>query len=255
MANNAPIFSRLGDIQAGELLITQGSITAGDYTGAGIYNVVAHTADATQGGFVQRLRFKAAGSNSAATVARIYINNGSINQLSALTTPTAPSGSSSTTGGTLLTGTYFAYVQAVDQYGQYSAASPQSTGVATTGNTSSITWSWTPVASTAYYVLWAGTNSLGEQPFFQTAGNVAFFTQTTPYVAGNVSTPKGTNSDNFFYGELGLPITTSTVSGTVVGPDIDYPMNIALPPGYKIIVGLSANVTAGWYVTSIAGKY
>lgn len=255
MANNAPIFSRLGDIQGGELIITQASITAGDYTGLGIYNVVAFTADSANGGFVQRLRFKAAGSNAAASVARVYINNGAINQVTTLSTPTAPTGSASGTGGTLLQGSYLALIQAVDQYGAYTAASPQSTAVATTGNTSSITWSWNPVASAASYVLWVGTTNLGQQPFFQTAGNVAFYTQTVAYNTGNISTPKGTNSDNFFYGEVGLPITTTTVTGTVVGPDIDYPMNIALPPGYKVMVGLSANVSVGWYVTSIGGKY
>jgi len=255
MANNAPIFSRLGDIQGGELLITQGSITAGDYTGVGIYNVVAFTADSANGGFVQRLRFKPNGNNTAASVARIFINNGAINQATTLSTPSAPSGSASGTGGTLLPGSYYALIQAVDQYGAYTAASPQSTAVTTTGNTSSITWSWTPVASAAYYVLWAGTTSLGQQPFFQTAGNVAFLTQTVAYAAGNIGTPKGSNSDNFLYGELALPITSGTVSGTTPNADIDYPMNVALPPGYKVLVGLSANVSAGWYVTSIGGKY
>jgi hypothetical protein len=111
------------------------------------------------------------------------------------------------------------------------------------------------VASAASYVLWVGTTSLGQQPFFQTAGNVAFYTQTVAYNAGNIGTPKGTNADNFLYGELALPITSGTVSGTTPNADIDYPMNVALPPGYKILVGLSANVSAGWYVTSIGGKY
>ena len=60
-------------------------------------------------------------------------------------------------------------------------------------------------------------------------------------------------TNNVFYGEIILPATTaSTTTATV---DIDYPLNIALPPGFRIYVGLGAAVAAGWVVTPIAGKY
>ena len=56
----------------------------------------------------------------------------------------------------------------------------------------------------------------------------------------------------FFYGEASLPATTaSTSSGTA---DIDYPMNIILPAGYKIYIGVTT-VAAGWIATVIAGNY
>ena len=53
-------------------------------TGAGTLGTdifAAFTADATNGGFVNRIRFKAAVSASATTltVARIFINNGAVN--------------------------------------------------------------------------------------------------------------------------------------------------------------------------------
>jgi hypothetical protein len=73
-ANTQPIFSSLGDIQWGATAITTAN-TAKDGTGT-VLDVF--TADATNGGFVQRIRFRAAGTNIA-TVARVFINNGSAN--------------------------------------------------------------------------------------------------------------------------------------------------------------------------------
>jgi hypothetical protein len=73
-ANTAPIFSSLGDIQWGATVLTTLN-TAKDGTGT-VLNVF--TADATNGGFVQRIRFRSAGTNIA-TVARVFINNGSAN--------------------------------------------------------------------------------------------------------------------------------------------------------------------------------
>lgn len=136
-ANSAPIFSRVGDIQGG------GPITAAaaTYTGAGANDTLIFTADATNGGYLQRLRFKAVGTNTA-TVARVYINNGSTN---------------------------------------------------------------------------------------------------------------GTASNNDFYGEVSLPAVTATNTAATV--DIDYPLNLALPPGYRIYVGLATAPGAGWFVTAIAGAY
>lgn len=114
---------------------------AADYDGTGANNVLAFTADPTSGSFIQRLRFKAKGTN-VATVARIYINNGSANTSAA---------------------------------------------------------------------------------------------------------------NNSFYGEISLPATTASATAATV--DIDYPLNIALDPGFRIYVGLGTAVSAGWVVTPIGGKY
>lgn len=73
-ANTAPIYSKLGDVQWID------SITAAN-TNAGINSGTSYlgfTADATNGGFAREARLKAApGNNTAATVWRIWINNGS----------------------------------------------------------------------------------------------------------------------------------------------------------------------------------
>jgi hypothetical protein len=73
-ASTTPIFSRLGDVQWGTTAITAAN-TSKDGTGTVL---TAFTSDATEGGFVQRIRFRAAGTN-VATVARVFINNGSTN--------------------------------------------------------------------------------------------------------------------------------------------------------------------------------
>jgi len=140
--NSTPIYSRVAAIGLNGSA-TIGTTIVSDYNGTGTNNAIIFTADATNGGFVQRLRFKSLGTN-AVSVARIYINNGSSNT---------------------------------------------------------------------------------------------------------------TASNNSFYGEISLPsVTASTTASTV---DIDYPLNFALPPGYRIVVGISAGsaLASGWSVTTIAGAY
>ena len=73
-ANTQPIFSSLGDVQWSISAITTANTTK-DLTSGPIY--LTFTADATNGGFVQRIRFRSLGTNTNATVARIWINNGS----------------------------------------------------------------------------------------------------------------------------------------------------------------------------------
>jgi hypothetical protein len=62
-----------------------------------------------------------------------------------------------------------------------------------------------------------------------------------------------TASNNTFYGEISLPAITSSSSAATV--DIDYPMNFALPGGFRIYCGLGTAVSAGWVIVPIAGKY
>jgi hypothetical protein len=69
----------------------------------------------------------------------------------------------------------------------------------------------------------------------------------------NNGSTSATATNNVFYGEVSLPATTATTTAATV--DIDYPMNFALPPGYKLYVGLGATVVAGWVASVIAGAY
>jgi len=73
-ANTQPIFTLTPDIQWSDAAITASNTTK-DLTSGTIYLVF--TADATNGGYVQRIRFRPLGTNSNATACRIFINNGS----------------------------------------------------------------------------------------------------------------------------------------------------------------------------------
>lgn len=83
-ANSDPMLSRLGDVSNnGTTAFGAAMVTAtADYTGQSANHVLCFTADATNGGFVQKLRLIAIGTN-VATVVRIYINNGSTNATAA----------------------------------------------------------------------------------------------------------------------------------------------------------------------------
>jgi hypothetical protein len=76
-ANTQPIFSIAGDIEWGTTAITTAN-TAKDGTGT-VLTVFTANVD---GAFVQRIRFRSAGTNIA-TVARVFINNGSTNATAA----------------------------------------------------------------------------------------------------------------------------------------------------------------------------
>lgn len=79
-ANQNPIYSRQGEVSSDGTTAMAPTLTtaAADYTGISANNKQVFKADSTNGGFVQKLRMKAIGTNIA-TVARIYLNNGSTN--------------------------------------------------------------------------------------------------------------------------------------------------------------------------------
>ncbi len=77
-ANTYPIFSKASNNQWAASTITAANI-AKDGTGT---VTLVFTADATNGGFVQGIMFKALGTN-VATVARIFLNNGLTNATAA----------------------------------------------------------------------------------------------------------------------------------------------------------------------------
>lgn len=239
-ANSSPIYSRLGDIDGSAVLTT----AAADYTGQGANNIIVFGADPTNGSFIQRLRFKALGTNIA-TVARIYLNNGYLRPATTLSAVSGtPTGTPSASGGTLLSGNYFAKIYAVDQWGGVTAASTETASVSVTGPTGSITWNWTAVTGAATYIITVGP-ATGQQ-FASFTSTTNSYTQTSP---GTTAFEFDFTNNNYFYGEISLPATTAIATAATV--DIDYPMNFALPPVYNIVVGLGTTVAAGWVVTAI----
>lgn len=77
-SNKTPIYSIAGDPSSNSATAMAPTFTtaAADYTGATATNNKLVFTASPNGGFVQRLRFKAIGTN-AASVARVFINNGS----------------------------------------------------------------------------------------------------------------------------------------------------------------------------------
>ena len=252
LPNNDPVYSRQGAIDGGNVLLT----AAADYNGQSINNTVIFTGDATNGSFIQRLRFKALGGTVTASVARIYINNGNgrfasiAGSMSAIT----PTGTQSTTGGSMFVGpgvTWYGKVYPVDPNGQVGTVSIEATAAATTASTTgSIAWAWTAVNGAASYILLTGTATGAERHLFTSTTNS--YTQTVN-VSPTRESPSGVVTNNYFFGEVSLPIVAA--SATAATPDIDYPMNFALPPGFRIVVGLGTTVTAGWTCLAIAGNY
>ena len=253
-ASTTPIYSRQGDIQGGVLLTTA---MTNAYTGQDVNCFKVFDADNTNGGFLQRLRFKAAGTN-VATVARLFICEGDSTQgtyghLASMVSAVSgtPTGTASSSGGGLQSGNYYAKIQAVDQYNSGTAMSTETAAVAVTGPTGSITWNWTASTGAEFYRIFVGNVSNGQFYWFISTTNS--YVQTEPHVLGQHGLPSAYLSNLTLAGEVGLP----SVTGVAAAPtaDIDYPVNIALPPGYAVFAGLATTVAAGWYVTSYGGKY
>jgi hypothetical protein len=61
-------------------------------------------------------------------------------------------------------------------------------------------------------------------------------------------------TNNTMLGEIPLPATTSNATGAT-GPDLDYPINMIIPAGFRIYVGLGTAVAAGWSVVPVASNY
>lgn len=60
-------------------------------------------------------------------------------------------------------------------------------------------------------------------------------------------------ANNVFFGEISLPATTASTSSATI--EIEYPMNLAIPAGFRIYFGLGTTVAAGWVATVIGGRY
>lgn len=74
-ANVDPVYSKLGDIQYQSAAMVTANATLDITTGT---SYLVFTADATNGGFVSYIRVRACpANNTAATVVRVWLNNGS----------------------------------------------------------------------------------------------------------------------------------------------------------------------------------
>lgn len=128
-----------------------------------------------------------------------------------LATPAAPTGTASTTGGSLAAGTWYARIVAVDSAGGTTAVGTQSAGVATTGTTSSIAWTWTAIAGAVSYRIYYGTVSGGQAAYYTSSTNS--FTLTAS--SGTAGSPPTLNSTGAAYFAGSAYISTGALGATL----------------------------------------
>ena len=63
----------------------------------------------------------------------------------------------------------------------------------------------------------------------------------------------GTATNNTFFAEVSLPATTAI--NTAATAEIYLPVEMALPAGFKIYVGMATAVAAGWAANVAGGQY
>ena len=273
--NPSPIFSRVGDVQGSVLMINPVSTTTTGYTGADANTYTIYQADPTNGGFVQRVRVKFNNTNPA-NVLRLWMTQGGTGHLATTTTaPVTPTAVVSATSGTMFPGVYYMKVQAIDALGQPGPFSAEiSNTVPATGN--NITWGWTVPATitsgVSGYRLIVGVGASNTHQFYIANISGTSYVQTNsyfngpsssntsiiggflgPYSNGTVISNTSLTLNTTLIGEISLPAVTAIATAAVV--DIDYPLNMAFPPGAKLVAGIGTTTANGYIVTAVAGKY
>ena len=95
------------------------------------------------------------------------------------------------------------------------------------------------------------------QPITSTALTVCriFISDTVPTVTSGALV-SNTSLNTRLLNEILLPAVT--VSQTAAAPHLELPINMALPPGYRLSVTFGTSTgasTTGWAINAIAGKY
>lgn len=70
----------------------------------------------------------------------------------------------------------------------------------------------------------------------------------------NNGSTSATAANNALIGELPLPATTAS-NNAALGPDLEYPLNLVIPAGYKIMVCFGTAGAAGWQAYCEGGDY
>lgn len=127
-----------------------------------------------------------------------------------------------------------------------------------------------PTANTAQdgtgtmYPIWAADATNGgyfQKLTFESITTVAatvcrvFLSDTVPTVTSGALV-SNTSLNTHKIGEIALP--QITVSQTAAAPHLEYALNMAIPPGYRISVTFGTSTgasTTGWSVLGIGGRY
>jgi hypothetical protein len=129
--------------------------------------------------------FRAGTTSAKARISLVYLDAGASTLSAPGTVTPIPSGS----GGTLAAATYFYKVTALGNSGE-TLPSPETSGVTTTGTTSSVALAWGTVTGATSYRIYRGTSSGAESVYYTSATNS--FTDTG--AAGTSGTPPTFNT-------------------------------------------------------------
>lgn len=131
-----------------------------------------------------------------------------------------------------------------------------------------------PIFSKVAKVEWAAAVSAANTAKDGTGTVDTLFTAGTvdgSFVQKMIVRPKGTNvatvlrlflnngatnataSNNVLIAEIGLPATTNSETAALIGNE--FPLNIPVPPGYRLLATLGTAVAAGFAVAAIGGDY
>lgn len=213
MAGNIyPIFSAQGIIQGGSNGSGKSANTA--INGTGVHETI-FSADETNGGRLERIRFRALGTN-VATVARVWVWDNYNMVLSAVAF------TAMTQAGQVVTGT------TASAHGLSVGQTFTVAGVTPSGYNGTYIVATVPSATTLTFRL-----------------NVSPGTVT---VQGNFVT---VNFD--LYDEITLPATTLSQVAALANQEIFC--GLVLPPGYRITLTYGTATAAGYAVAAIGGKF
>ena len=123
---------------------------------------------------------------------------------------------------------------------------------------------WAPAALNTANTNYDGTGANGQVIF--TASPSGSFIQRVRYKASgstaatvgrlfiNNGLDTGSAANNVLFDEITLAAQTATNTGAT--PVFEIPMNVALPPNYRLIATVAVvQPNGGWYVAAIGGSY
>ncbi len=152
--------------------------------------------------------------------------NGNLNlTASTISTPTAPTLTSSGSGGTLAAATYYYQLAAVGADGTTAAVASSPASVTDSGSTSKNTLTWSAVTGATAYIVYESTN-----------GTTWFYNEVTSGTTSIVD-----NGTNFTWTNSGTPPSTSTTGGN-------------LTVGGTVLFQTKANSTTAFQVQNAAGN-
>lgn len=157
------------------------------------------------------------GQNSAAAGSFTSVTAANGMKTTQLATPTAATGTGSSTGGTLAAATYYTKIVAVDINGHTTPASSEGSGVTTTGSTSSIAYTWTAVPGATSYQIWYATTAGAEANYFTSTTNSFTLTTTSGATAGTIPALNSTGSLSVAGPATFSSLTVGSINNTPIG--------------------------------------